>query len=106
MTDEQRAEDDYRTADVNASLRAAPKHGIDPLDPRFQAFVTEHCAWVDTQWARVQPARGAYLGLSGSRALGLSDRYVADERFASHYGGQHDAEAIRAAIQHWANLHL
>jgi hypothetical protein len=70
MTDEQRAEDDYRTADVNASLRAAPKHGIDPLDPRFQAFVTEHFAWVVTQWARVQPARGAYLGLSGSRALG------------------------------------
>jgi hypothetical protein len=32
--------------------------------------------------------------------------YVADERFASYCGGTRNAEAIRTAIQHWANAHL
>jgi len=32
--------------------------------------------------------------------------YAADERFATYYGGQHNAQTIRTAIQHWANAHL
>ena len=98
MTDEQRAEDDRRTTDVNASLRAAAEDGIDPSAPQFQALVTEHYAWVTEQWAGRQPTRDAYIG--------LSQIYVADQRFASYYGGKRNAEAIRTAIQRWANLHL
>jgi DNA-binding transcriptional MerR regulator len=98
MSDEQRAEDSDRTVDVNASLRAAAEDGIDPFASQFQALVTEHYAWVTEQWAGRLPTRDAYLG--------LSQMYVADERFASYYGGTRNAEAIRTAIQHWANAHL
>lgn len=98
MTDEQRTEHDHRTADVNASVRIAVEDGMDPLAPQIQALVTEHYAWVTEQWAGRQPTRDAYIG--------LSQMYVADQRFASYYGGKRNAEAIHIAIQHWANLHL
>ena len=98
MTDQQRAEDDHQTTNVNASLRAAAEGGTDPTAAQFQTLVTEHYAWVAEQWAGRQPDRDAYIG--------LAQLYVADPRFASYYGGNHNAETIRAAIQHWAILHL
>jgi DNA-binding transcriptional MerR regulator len=98
MTDQQRATDDRRTMDVNAALIAAVENGIDPVAAQFQALVTAHFAWVTDQWAGRQPTREAYVG--------LAQMYVADERFASYYGGQHNAELIRTAIQHWAKSHL
>lgn len=98
MTDQQRADDDHRTTDVNASLRTAAEDGTDPAAAQFQALVTEHYAWVTERWAGRQPDRDAYIR--------LSQMYVADERFASYYSGKQNAETIRAAIQHWASLHL
>ena len=89
---------DRQTTDVNASLRAAAEDGLDPNAPQFQALMTEHYAWVTGQWAGRQPTRDAYIR--------LSQIYVADQRFASSYGGKRNAEAIHTAIQRWANLHL
>lgn len=98
MTDQQRATDDRRTTDVNAALIAAFENDVDPLAAQFQALVTEHYAWVTDQWAGRRPTRESYVG--------LARMYVADERFASFYGGQYNVDTIRTAIQHWANSHL
>jgi len=98
MTDRQRATDDRRTTGVNAALIAAIENDVDPFAAQFQALVTEHYAWITEQWAGRGPTREAYNG--------LAQMYVTDERFASYYGGQQNAETIRTAIQHWANSHL
>ena len=98
MTDQDRVTGDRRTTDVNAALIAAVECGVDPRAAEFQALVTEHYAWVTDQWAGRRPTREAYIG--------LAQMYAADERFATYYGGQHNAETIRTAIQHWANAHL
>jgi DNA-binding transcriptional MerR regulator len=98
MTDQQRATEDHRTNDVNAALIAAAENGVEPGAAQFQALITEHYAWVTDQWAGRRPTREAYIG--------LAQMYVADERFASYYGGQRNAETIRTAIKQWASSHL
>jgi len=98
MTDQDRVTDDRRTTDVNAALIAAVERGVDPRAAEFQALVTEHYAWVTDQWAGRRPTREAYIG--------LGQMYVADERFATYYGGKHNAETIRTAVQNWATAHL
>ena len=98
MTPDDRVADDQQSMDVNAALRAAAEAGAEPTSALFQELVTHHYSWVTEQWGGRSPTKEAYVG--------LSQMYVADSRFAAFYGGEPNAETIRAGIQHWANAHL
>lgn len=98
MTEEGRRADDERSLDVNAALRAAAESNVDPTSDAFQALVGDHYQWVTEYWNGRKPDRDAYIG--------LSHLYVTDSRFAATYGGQANAEIIRAAIQTWVEKNL
>jgi DNA-binding transcriptional MerR regulator len=98
MTDEARRADDGRSLDVNAALRAAAESNADPSSDAFQTLVGEHYDWVTEHWNGRKPDREAYTG--------LSHLYVSDPRFAATYGGQANAEVIRAAIRIWVEENL
>ncbi len=93
MTDEGRRADGERSLDVNAALSAAAESNMDPTSDAFQTLVGDHYKWVTEYWNGRKPDRDAYTG--------LSHLYVTDSRFAATYGGQANAELIRAAIQTW-----
>lgn len=98
MDDVQRIADDAKSFDVNAALRTAAESGTDPASDSFQALVADHYAWVTDHWSGRRPDRDAYFG--------LSDLYVADDRFAAAYGGKANAEIIRAAMRTWVEANL
>lgn len=98
MDEAQRNADDTKSLDVNAALRTAAELGIAPDSDSFQALVADHHAWVTDYWGGRKPDRDAYTG--------LSELYVVDDRFAATYGGQANAEIIRAAMRTWIKTNL
>ena len=98
MSAGQRRSDDDRSLDINAALRDAAASGDEPAGPSFQALVATHHRWVTDFWGGRVPDRDAYTG--------LSELYVADERFAATYGGQRNAEVICEAMQVWIAANL
>jgi len=93
MSDDERRTDDERSQDVNEALRSAADAGDDPTGESFQALVAAHHRWVRDYWGGRVPDKEAYTG--------LSELYVADDRFAATYGGQENAKVIRSAMQTW-----
>ncbi|MGY6498705.1 MAG: MerR family transcriptional regulator [Microcella sp.] len=62
----------------------------DPAGPDATRLLERHRAWVAAAWG----------GTASDEAyLGLVDMYVADERFADHYGGVRHAEFLRTAAR-------
>ncbi|MGO2777899.1 MerR family transcriptional regulator [Glutamicibacter arilaitensis] len=98
MNEAQRNADDAKSLDVNAALRSAAESGIAADSVSFQALVADHYAWVTDYWGGRKPDRDAYIG--------LSELYVMDDRFAATYGGQTNAEIIRAAMRTWIKANL
>ena len=98
MNEAQRNADDAKSLDVNAALRRAAESGIATDSDSFQALVADHYAWVTDYWGGRKPDRDAYIG--------LSELYVMDVRFAATYGGQANAEIIRAAMRTWIEANL
>lgn len=98
MNEAQRNADDAKSLDVNAALRSAAESGIATDSDSFQALVADHYAWVTDYWGGRKPGRDAYIG--------LSELYVMDVRFAATYGGQANAEIIRAAMRTWIEANL
>ena len=98
MNEAQRNADDAKSLDVNAALRSAAGSGIATDSDSFQALVADHYAWVTDYWGGRKPDRDAYIG--------LSELYVVDDRFAATYGGQANAEIIRAAMRTWIEANL
>ncbi|PPF61840.1 hypothetical protein C5E11_13250 [Clavibacter michiganensis] len=64
---------------------------VDPASDAFQTLFEAHHRWVTEHWNGRTPDRNAYTG--------LAQLYVTDSRFAAAYGGQANAEVIRAVIQ-------
>ena len=98
MNEAQRNADDAKSLDVIAALRSAAESGIATDSDSFQALVADHYAWVTDYWGGRKPDRDAYIG--------LSELYVMDVRFAATYGGQANAEIIRAAMRTWIEANL
>lgn len=98
MSEQERRADDGRSLDINAALRDAAASGEQAGGQHFQALVGAHYRWVTDAWGGRVPSREGYLG--------LSELYVADERFAATYGGTRGAEAIREAMRIWVEAHL
>lgn len=76
---------------IRSGLAAALEAGLDPASAEVQALVGRHYAWVAAAWGANAPSDEAYLG--------LGEMYVADPRFAKHYGGPEGAEYLRAAMR-------
>lgn len=57
------------------------------------ALVLRHRVWITQGWGGVEPTAEQFIG--------LGNMYVADERFARHYGGVDGASYVRDAIIAW-----
>ena len=73
----------------------AAAHGLDPHGDAAQALARRHYDWLSGIPGTPQTPQGtptvAYL-------VGLAEMYVADERFASNYGGTDGATFVRDAL--------
>jgi MerR family transcriptional regulator, thiopeptide resistance regulator len=85
-------------AEIQRGYAGAADAG-EPADaPSVQALTARHYAWVRAGWGGTAPSAEAYLG--------LGDMYVADPRFAQHYGGTEGAEYVREAMRVYARNEL
>ena len=62
-------------------------------DSTVVALVVRHHAWITQGWGGIEPTAEQFVG--------LGNMYVADERFARHYGGIDGASYVRDAIVAW-----
>lgn len=81
----------YRDEDaaIVAELAALVAADDDPSSEQAQRLVSRHRAWVAGGWSGAAPDE-AYVG--------LVEMYVADDRFAAHYGGADHAAFLRDAV--------
>lgn len=82
---------------LQADWTALAASGVDATSDEAQALAARHAAWLGsipgTPGAGGTPVR-AYID-------GLADMYVADGRFAAHYGGEQGATFVRDALHAW-----
>ena len=71
----------------------AHSRGLPVTDDVVVALVLRHRDWVTQGWGGVEPTAEQFIG--------LGNMYVADERFARHYGGVDGASYVRDAIVAW-----
>jgi len=64
-------------------------------DPAVVALVVRHRTWITRGWGGIEPTAEQFIG--------LGNMYVADERFARHYGGIDGASYVRDAIVAWVD---
>ncbi|UYN82888.1 MAG: MerR family transcriptional regulator [Microcella sp.] len=83
---------------LQRGFAAAHAAGTPADDADVQALTARHYAWVRAGWGDTAPSAEAYLG--------LGDMYVADPRFAKHYGGPEAAEFVREAMRVYAASEL
>ena len=102
LGEEGRAAWQARQAALSADWRAAADRGTDPTSQEAQQLAARHVAWL----ADVPGTPGHGGAPVRAYIEGLADMYVADPRFAAHYGGQHGAELVRDALHRYAELHL
>ena len=62
-------------------------------DSAVVALVLRHRTWITQGWGGIEPTAEQFIG--------LGNMYVADERFARHYGGIDGASYVRDAIVAW-----
>ncbi len=62
-------------------------------DASVVALVLRHRTWITQGWGGIEPTAEQFIG--------LGQMYVADERFARHYGGVEGASYVRDAILAW-----
>lgn len=62
-------------------------------DAVVAALVLRHRDWITQGWGGIEPTTEQFIG--------LGQMYVADDRFARHYGGVDGATYVRDAILAW-----
>lgn len=102
LGEEGRAAWQSRQQELSARWRAAAERGVDPASDEAQQLAARHVAWLadvpGTPGHGGHPVR-AYVE-------GLADMYVADPRFAAHYGGEDGARLVRDTLRRYAEQHL
>jgi len=131
MSEAERAEWRQRQQSLSADWRNAAARGIDPAGDEGQALAARQAEWLGsvpgTPRQRREPREHGSHGrvdgvvLSGEAAntpggengrptkqyfIGLAEMYVADERFADHYGGAEGAAFVRDAMRVYAEREL
>ncbi|GIJ00068.1 DNA-binding transcriptional MerR regulator [Sediminihabitans luteus] len=98
MSDDERSAWQADATRLQQDWVAAATAGTDPSSEVAQALAERHVAWL-----------GAIPGTPGhggepdvDYVLGLGETYVADDRFAAHYGGVEGATFVRDALAEWA----
>ena len=71
----------------------AQSAGLPVTDEVVTALVLRHRNWITQGWGGIEPTTEQFIG--------LGHMYVADERFARHYGGVEGATYVRDAILAW-----
>lgn len=98
LGDDGRAAFQAEAAAIQQGFADARASALAPDADEAQAVTARHWAWVRAGWGGTPPGADAYLG--------LGDMYVADPRFAKHYGGQEGAEFVRDAMRVYAEREL
>ncbi|MDO8150244.1 MerR family transcriptional regulator [Isoptericola sp. b408] len=81
----------------------AAQRGVDPESPEAQTLAARHVEWLGS----IPGTPGADVGRPPKQyVLGLAEMYVADERFAAHYGGVEGATFVRDALRAHAEREL
>lgn len=78
---------------VRTEYLEAKAAGIPVSDPVVVDLVRRHRDWITQGWGGIEPTDEQFIG--------LGQMYVADERFARHYGGVDGASYVRDAIVAW-----
>ncbi|WP_460571686.1 MerR family transcriptional regulator [Humibacter soli] len=103
MSDAERAEWQQRQQSLSSDWQNAAARGIDPAGDEAQALAARQAEWL-----------GSVPGTPGSESgrptkqyfIGLGEMYVADERFAAHYGGAEGPAFVRDAMRVYAEREL
>ncbi|WP_225754051.1 MerR family transcriptional regulator [Actinotalea sp. Marseille-Q4924] len=85
-----------RSADLGRDWAEAASSGADPAGERGQRLAARHVGWMGS--IPGTPGHGGGRPDPGY-VLGLADMYVADPRFAAHYGGEAGATFVRDALR-------
>lgn len=97
LSEEQKQRQLQTDREIVEALGAAVRVGLAPDSPEVQEVVAKHHAWVSVIWT---PDAEAYRG--------LTQMYVDDERFRSHYDevAPGAAQLLRDAAEVYAQTHL
>ncbi|UOR01695.1 MerR family transcriptional regulator [Leucobacter allii] len=95
LSEPERADWQARSARLAEDWRAAAERGEDPASDAAQDLAARHAAWLSGVPGTPAAAPGGDLA---GYLLGLGEMYVADERFAVHYGGTTGAVFVRDAL--------
>lgn len=102
LPDDDRADWTDHMQTLTEDWTAAASAGIDPASEAAQALAARHVQWLGsipgTPGAGATPVR-EYI-------LELADMYVADARFAHHYGGVEGAAFVRDALRVYVETQL
>lgn len=90
LDDEDRRAFMTESAQIAAAWQRLREEQTPADDPRAQELAARHVDWIRAGWAGREPTADALVG--------LAQMYVADERFAAHYGGPEGAEYVRDAL--------
>ncbi len=92
----EKAQWQQRSAQLQQDWRDAAASGIAPDSAQAQQLAERHVAWLTGTPGTPAAAPG---GDVAAYVTGLGDMYVADPRFAAHYGGVQGAEFVRDALR-------
>jgi DNA-binding transcriptional MerR regulator len=92
LSDTEKGAFKQRQSEIGADYARAAAEGLDPGDDRVRAISARHHQWLGAASSEV--SRGYFLG--------LADMYVADDRFATNYGGTEGATFVRDAMRAYA----
>ena len=103
MGDDERRAWKERSAALGRDWIAAAESGVAPDSAQAQELAQRQFDWL--RGIPGTPGGGA-AGPTREYFLGLAEMYVADERFASNYGGARGAEFVRDAMTAYAEANL
>jgi hypothetical protein len=96
LSADEKADFKRRQDTLLADWRAAAEAGIDPASDEAQALAARQEAWLGS----IPGTPGFGTGkVPVQHLLGLTEMYVADERFAANYGGKTGAEFVRDTLK-------
>jgi len=78
--------------------------GADPYAEDAQRLAARHVAWLTS--VPGTPAADGDASALRAYVVGLAGMYVADPRFAAHYGGETGAAFVRSALERYADTTL
>ncbi|HWD61019.1 MAG TPA: MerR family transcriptional regulator [Humibacter sp.] len=103
MSDAERAQWQQRQQSLSDDWKDAAARGLDPAGDEAQVLAARQAKWL----GGVPETPGSKDGRPTKEYfIGLGEMYVADERFAAHYGGAESAAFVRDAMRVYAESNL